>query len=46
MWEVLVHYLKCEERGYQEMCDVSERVYKVSVKAVQEWLPGSMAPVK
>lgn len=26
-----VHYLKCEERGYQEMCDVSERVYNEGI---------------
>lgn len=23
-----VHYLKCEEGGYQEMCDVTEKIYK------------------
>lgn len=27
-----VHYLKCEERGYQEMCDVSERVYNEGIE--------------
>ena len=23
-----VHYLKCEEGGYQEMCEVAEKIYK------------------
>ena len=26
-----VHYLKCEEGGYQEMCEVAEKIYKEGV---------------
>lgn len=22
-----IHYLKCEEGGYQEMCEISEKIY-------------------
>ena len=26
-----IHYLKCEEGGYQEMCEVSEEIYKEGI---------------
>ena len=27
-----IHFLKCEEGGYQEMCEVSERIYREGIE--------------
>ncbi len=27
-----IHFLKCEEGGYPEMCEVSEKIYKEGIK--------------
>ena len=27
-----VHYLKCEEGGYEEMCEVSEKIYREGIE--------------
>ena len=32
-----VHYLKCEEGGFQEMCEVSEKIYQEGIERGKAW---------
>ena len=31
-----IHYLKCEEGGYEEMCEISEKIYKEGIEKGME----------
>ena len=31
------HYLKCEEGGFQEMCEVSEKIYQEGIERGKAW---------